>query len=193
MRAGGAPLIFAAWAREMTRAVFADEMGGGAVYFRQVGRAIFDAASKACWNARTRGGATTRRPRWRNLRAGAARWIGPGRTLQPRADMARWQWGALHRARAEHRPFSRVQPLAPWFELRVATGGDNYTVNVARYHLKGDEPYLNEHAASLRRSRPGNPATRRDAFERPVRPVPPDRLVDPGSVRDLPCGAGERN
>ena len=39
---------------------------------------------------------------------------------------------------------------SPLFELRVGTGGDNYTVNVARYHLKGEEPYLNEHAASLR-------------------------------------------
>jgi penicillin amidase len=56
----------------------------------------------------------------------------------------------VHQARSEHRPFTRVQALAPWFELRAATGGDNYTVNVARYHLKGDEPYLNEHAASLR-------------------------------------------
>jgi penicillin amidase len=65
-------------------------------------------------------------------------------------DIARWQWGQLHQARSEHRPFSRVKALAPLFELRVPTGGDNYTVNVARYHLKGDEPYLNEHAASLR-------------------------------------------
>lgn len=65
-------------------------------------------------------------------------------------DPAKWQWGTLHQARSEHRPFSRVRALAPMFELRVASGGDNYTVNVARYHLKGDEPYLNEHAASLR-------------------------------------------
>jgi penicillin amidase len=66
------------------------------------------------------------------------------------ADMSRWQWGAVHEARSEHRPFSKVKALAPWFELRVPTGGDNYTVNVARYYLKGDEPYLSEHAASLR-------------------------------------------
>jgi penicillin amidase len=52
-----------------------------------------------------------------------------------------------------------VKALAPWFELRVATGGDNYTVNVGRYLLKGDEPYLSEHAASLRAIYDlGNPA-----------------------------------
>ena len=36
-----APLIFAAWAREMTRAVFADEMGGDEMYLRHVGSRDF--------------------------------------------------------------------------------------------------------------------------------------------------------
>ncbi|MBI5790229.1 MAG: penicillin acylase family protein [Rhodocyclales bacterium] len=155
MRAGdAAPLIFAAWAREMTRAVFADEMGGEEMYLRQVGRSDFRAGLE---------GVLERDDAW---------WCDDKATLAPEScselvsrsldraleelqrrmgpDLARWQWGAVHQARAEHRPFSRVQSLAPWFELRAATGGDNYTVNVARYHLKGDEPYLNEHAASLR-------------------------------------------
>ena len=149
-----APMIFAAWARELARAVFADEMGGDAMYFSQVGRSDFRAALE---------GVLERNDAW---------WCDDKATpavetcaglvnrsldraldeLQQRhgADIARWQWGTVHQARSEHRPFSRVKALAPWFELRVATGGDNYTVNVARYHLKGDEPYLNEHAASLR-------------------------------------------
>ncbi|MDP2823466.1 MAG: penicillin acylase family protein [Sulfuritalea sp.] len=155
MRAGdAAPLIFAAWARELTRAVFADEMGGEESYQRQVGRSDFRAAlegvlerndawwcdDKATPVAETCAGLVSR-----SLDRALDE-------LQQRlgADMARWQWGTVHQARSEHRPFSKVKALAPWFELRVATGGDNYTVNVARYHLKGDEPYLNEHAASLR-------------------------------------------
>ena len=149
-----APLIFAAWARELTRAVFADEMGGDEAYLRQVGRSDFRAALE---------GVLDRNDAW---------WCDDKTTpaaetceqlvslaldraldeLQQRLgpDIAHWQWGAVHQARSEHRPFSKVKALAPWFELRTATGGDNYTVNVARYHLKGDEPYLNEHAASLR-------------------------------------------
>ncbi len=149
-----APLIFAAWAREMTRAVFADEMGGNEAYLRQVGRSDFRAALE---------GVLERNDAW---------WCDDKTTpaveacaelvsrsldraldeLQQRlgTDIARWQWGAVHQARSEHRPFSMVKALAPWFELRVATGGDNYTINVARHLLKGDEPYLNEHAASLR-------------------------------------------
>ncbi|MBI5107927.1 MAG: penicillin acylase family protein [Rhodocyclales bacterium] len=155
MRAGdAAPMIFAAWTRELTRAMFADEMGGDDAYLRHVGRSDFRAALE---------GVLTRNDAW---------WCDDKSTpvvepcalmidrsldraldeLQSRlgADMARWQWGRLHQARSEHRPFSRVKALAPLFELRVPTGGDNYTVNVARYPLKGDEPYLNEHAASLR-------------------------------------------
>jgi len=155
MRAGeAAPLIFAAWAREMTRAVFADEMGGDEAYLRQVGRSDFRAGLEGvlerndawwCDDKATPAVETCEQLVSRSL----DRALGE---LQQKlgADIARWQWGTLHQARSEHRPFSKVPQIAPWFELRAATGGDNYTVNVARYHLKGDEPYLNEHAASLR-------------------------------------------
>lgn len=155
MRAAeAAPLIFAAWARELTRAVFADEMGGEEMYLRQVGRSDFRAGLEGvlerddawwCDDKATPAAETCAELINRSLDRALDE-------LQQRlgADIARWQWGAVHQARSEHRPFSKVKALAPWFELRTATGGDNYTVNVARYHLKGDEPYLNEHAASLR-------------------------------------------
>jgi penicillin amidase len=149
-----APLIVAAWAREMTRAVFADEMGGDEMYLRQVGSRDFRAGLEGvlerndawwCDDKTTPGPETCAELVSRSL----DRALGE---LQQRmgADMSRWQWGAAHQARSEHRPFSKVKALAPWFELRVPTGGDNYSINVARYHLKGDEPYLSEHAASLR-------------------------------------------
>jgi penicillin amidase len=155
MRAGdAAPLIFAAWARELTRAVFADEMGGDEAYLRQVGRSDFRAALEGvlerndawwCDDKTTPAAETCEQLINRSLDHALDE-------LQQRlgSDMARWQWGTVHQARSEHRPFSKVKALAPWFELRTPTSGDNYTVNVARYHLKGDEPYLNEHAASLR-------------------------------------------
>jgi penicillin amidase len=149
-----APLIFAAWARELTRAVFADEMGGDDMYLSQVGRSDFRAALEGvlerndawwCDDKTTPAVESCEQLVSRSLDRALDE-------LQQRLgpDLARWQWGAAHQARSEHRPFSKVKALAPWFELRTATGGDNYTVNVGRYHLKGDEPYLNEHAASLR-------------------------------------------
>jgi penicillin amidase len=68
--------------------------------------------------------------------------------------VASWQWGRAHQARSEHRPFSRVKPLARWFELRSPVGGDTYTLNVSRVLLRPDsstgELYLDEHGPSLR-------------------------------------------
>ncbi|MDA8257431.1 MAG: penicillin acylase family protein [Betaproteobacteria bacterium] len=195
-----APTIFAAWARELTRAVFADETGGDEIYLRQVGRSDFRAGlegvlqrddawwcdDKATPVAETCA-ALVNRSLDRALDELQQR-LGP--------DMARWHWGAVHLARAEHRPFSKVPQLAPWFELRVATGGDNYTINVGRYHLKGDEPYLNEHAASLRAiydlGNPANSGIMHSSGQSGL-VLSPDfrRFVEPWQVvRDLPLWAG---
>ena len=66
-------------------------------------------------------------------------------------DVAKWRWGDAHPAISVHRPLSNVKPLAGFFEVRVPTGGDPFTVNVGQYHLdKADAPYANRHAASLR-------------------------------------------
>ena len=155
MRAeAAAPAIFAVWARELTRAVFADELGGDEAYRQHIGRQDFRPALEGvlerndawwCDDKQTPAVETCTQLIDRSL----DRALGE---LQVRlgGDPARWQWGDLHLARSEHRPFSSVKPLARFFELRPPTAGDTYTVNVARYHLKGDEAYLNEHAASLR-------------------------------------------
>ncbi|WP_019141035.1 penicillin acylase family protein [Noviherbaspirillum massiliense] len=67
------------------------------------------------------------------------------------ADMGKWKWGKAHMARSEHRPFSKVEPLAKMFDIRVESPGDTYTVNVGRYNLKDEkEPFTNHHASSLR-------------------------------------------
>jgi penicillin amidase len=198
-----APLIFAAWARELTRAVFADEMGGDEAYLRQVGRSDFRAALEGvlerndawwCDDKTTPTAESCEQLVSRSLDRALdelRQRLGP--------DIARWQWGAVHQARSEHRPFSKVKALAPWFELRTATGGDNYTVNVARYHLKGDEPYLNEHAASLRAiydlNDAANSSTMHSSGQSGLVLAPGYRgFVAPWTeVRDLPLwGRGER-
>jgi penicillin amidase len=70
---------------------------------------------------------------------------------QQGSDVKRWRWGEAHPAISIHRPFSNVAVLAPLFEVRRATGGDPFTVNVGQYHLdKADAPLANRHAASLR-------------------------------------------
>jgi penicillin amidase len=151
-----APLIFWAWARQLTQSVFADEMGP--LYERTLGTRTFRDALE---------GALARDDAW---------WCDDkttpaAETCAARADLAftraldelqaaqgpdvtAWQWGRAHQARSEHRPFSKVKPLARWFELRTPTGGDTFTVNVSRVSFRPDsstgELYLNEHGPSLR-------------------------------------------
>ncbi len=152
-----APLIFWAWARQLTLAVFADELGQPLLDRTLGGRSFRDAlegvlerndafwcddkatpAAEGC--AQQQDAAFTRA--LDELQAAHG------------ADVSTWQWGKAHQARSEHRPFSRVKALAPWFELRTPVGGDTYTVNVSRVAMKPDaatgELYLDEHGPSLR-------------------------------------------
>jgi len=67
------------------------------------------------------------------------------------ADMSKWTWGDAHVAVSEHRPFSKVAPLAKLFEVRVPSPGDTNTVNVGRHNpWEAAEPFASRWAASLR-------------------------------------------
>ena len=147
------PVIAWAWWREFTRALYADELGS---------------AFPGNWKARA--------PFVANVLAGRgdhARWCDDVRTparetcaellaaslesalaeLARRygADLQKWRWGEVHYARLEHRPFGRQPLLARWFDIRVPTPGDTYTVNVGRNDFVDDErPFASRHAASLR-------------------------------------------
>ena len=153
-----APLIYWAWQRQMTRAVFMDDTGA-ALWQRSLATRSFQdalegvlARNDASWcdNRSTPAVVET------CAQQSDAAFTAALDDLQSRygADPARWLWGAAHLARSEHRPFSRVPLLARWFELRTPAGGDTHTVNVSRVGLKPDvataELFLNEHAASLR-------------------------------------------
>jgi penicillin amidase len=66
-------------------------------------------------------------------------------------EMTSWRWGTAHFARGEHRPFSRQPLLALFFDIRVPSVGDAYTVNVGRSNFYDEaEPFANRHAPSLR-------------------------------------------
>ena len=152
-----APLIFFAWARHLTQGVFSDELGA-AQWERSFGGRTFRDALE---------GVLERDDAWwcddktTPMVETCAQQIDKAFTkaldeLQAAhgSDVASWRWDAAHIARSEHRPFSKVKPLARWFELRTPVGGDTYTLNVSRVGLKPDsttgELYLDEHGPSLR-------------------------------------------
>ena len=150
-----APLIFWAWARNLTQAVFADEIGEA--LWARAGRSFRDALE----------GVLERNDGWwcddkttvavetceQQIDAAFTQALDELQAAQG-DDVAAWQWGRAHVARSEHRPFSHVKQLAKWFELRTPVGGDTYTLNVSRVSLSPDrttgELYLDEHGPSLR-------------------------------------------
>jgi penicillin amidase len=147
------PLVFAAWWRELARGIYADELGE---------------AFARNWSAR---------PVFLQAvledRNGQGRWCDDVRTAAKEscgeiaaaaleralADLRRrygddpdaWRWGPAHEAHHAHRPMSRVRWLAPFFDIRVPTPGDTFTINVGRMDFdQEDAPFANRHAASLR-------------------------------------------
>ena len=145
-----APLIMAVWADELTRSVIAPKLGPekfNAMYgkrtFRQGLEAILgDPQAGAYWCAPSGCAEQSSRALTRALDRIAA---------EQGNDPANWRWGTAHPAQSTHRPFGNVAALAPFFDVRVPTGGDNWTVNVGQYWSNDPvAPFANRHAASMR-------------------------------------------
>lgn len=147
------PVIAWAWWREFTRALYADELGD-AFRTQWTARAVFVANVLArngdharwCDDVRTPEVETCEELLAVSLEAALAE-------LRARygGDMPNWRWGEAHFARLEHRPFGRQPLLARWFDIRVPTPGDTYTVNVGRQDFIDEQrPLASRHAASLR-------------------------------------------
>jgi penicillin amidase len=152
-----APLIVWAWARQLTQAVFKDEIGA-ALYDRQIATRAFREGLEGvlerndawwCDDKATPAAETCAQ----QVDAAFTAALDELQASQS-ADVSKWTWGQVHQARSEHRPFTRVKALAPFFELRTPVGGDTYTVDVSRVSLKPDvtsgELYLSEQGPSLR-------------------------------------------
>ncbi len=148
------PTIFTAWHRHVARRLYADELGDRFPrYYGAKPRFLFLVLS--------------------NAPGGYARWCDDVTTtertescddvvraafadaLQELAgrfgkDWRKWRWKRLHRVVQEHRPFSAVPWLAPFFETTAPTTGGTYTVNVAPPLFAGPHPYRQVHGASYR-------------------------------------------
>jgi penicillin amidase len=143
-----APLIFAAWVDAFTRLTVGDKLGEAKFNSLYGKRQFRDAVE----------GILARNDRFWCGDAGCPAQVSRAldlalADLQARhgANLERWQWGRAHPAVSKHQPFSNVGALASFFEVRVPTGGDTFTVNVGRYNLDQPSlPFANRHAASLR-------------------------------------------
>ncbi|MGE5640585.1 MAG: penicillin acylase family protein [Clostridia bacterium] len=147
------PLIFVAWWRELARGVYADELGDAFTsnwqHRPQFLAAVFTpGAPQARWCDDVR---TARTETCDEVAAQALERALADLRKRYGDDPSRWRWGNAHPALHEHRPFSRVKWLAPFFEIRVPSPGGAFTVDVGRPAIEDtDEPYASRHAPSLR-------------------------------------------
>ena len=143
-------LAFAAWYRELTRLVYADELGD---LFPAVWdlRATFMVAVMKNENGEARWCDDIRTSRHETCDEQAARAFDEAAPDLEKRYGKRWHWGEAHYAAGDHRPFGFVPWLARIFDVSPETSGDGYTVNVGSYQIRdAARPFANTHAPSLR-------------------------------------------
>ncbi|MET0343713.1 MAG: penicillin acylase family protein [Polyangiales bacterium] len=134
-----APLLFAAWQRALSRAVYADELGAlfdeepaGRPEFLEAVLANREGQGRWCDRAdtaRTEDCTSIAREALHEALAYLDTRLG--------TDRAAWTWGAAHPSIAAHPVLGPVPVLGPWFDVRAPRGGDGSTVDVGSY-LVGD-------------------------------------------------------
>lgn len=147
-----AALVFTAWYRELTRLVYADELGelfkDGWDQRAQFMISVMKnerGMQRWCDDVKTPARETCAMLTGKSFDLAAAdlrtRFGGPGT----------WRWGIAHVAGSDHRPFGFFPGLKDYFNIAPETAGDGYTVNVGTFTIRDElRPYVNRHAASLR-------------------------------------------
>ncbi len=150
---GSEPLIFSAWLREFSRALYADELGDLFISNWKI-RPVFMANV-----LRDKDGMS----RWCDVQGSPERETCSG-LLQLSLDRAiaylqarygddedGWTWGEAHFAHSDHNPFTNVPVLREIFDIEVPSVGGVYTLNVGRFKMMDEgQPFASVHAASLR-------------------------------------------
>ena len=143
-----APLIFAYWADELTRALVEPKLGKS-LFESQYGKRHFrsfleDAMAKqdSFWCAPKSCADQSSHAFTRALDR-LSKVYGK--------DVAHWQWGKAHIAISSHRPLGQSPFLAKWLDVMEPSPGDPFTVNVGTYWLnETHEPFASRHAPSMR-------------------------------------------
>ncbi|MGI9047063.1 MAG: penicillin acylase family protein [Burkholderiales bacterium] len=147
------PLIAAAWLRELSRLVYADELGE--LFddaWEQRPLFLFNVLTDQDGQGRWCDDITTTAREDCAQQTGAALNLALADLRQRYGvNMLRWRWGDAHVAEAEHRPFSRDALFGRLFDLRTPTAGDTHSINVGSYKIRDARaPYASRHAATLR-------------------------------------------
>ncbi|MCH8214816.1 MAG: penicillin acylase family protein, partial [Proteobacteria bacterium] len=144
------PLIFAAWMRELNRAVYADELGTlfpSFWGFRPAFTAfVLTRRGEWCDDVRTSPVEDCKSRIAAALEAALDQLA--GRFGEGFED---WRWGDMHRARFRHRIFTGLPVLGRFADLAIATDGGAYTVNRGASRVADAEtPFADIHGPGYR-------------------------------------------
>ena len=145
------PLIFAAWYRELTRLIYADDLGD-TFFDGWWHRPTFTHAVVEGRLADWCDDVTTEAVETCHDLAGLA-FDRAGNFLKARygKDPTAWRWGEAHTASFGHRLYQYFPLVSSLTELRVPVGGDYFTVNVGAYVFNDDSAVFTDvHGASMR-------------------------------------------
>lgn len=144
------PLIFINWISEISRALFADELGPHfPAYFRlrpRVVERMLTSRRKWCDNVTTPKTETCEE-------VVSAAFDTALDSLESRfgPDLSDWRWGAAHQAVFSHPLFGRVPVLRDLADIRIESGGGPFTVNRAQPRINSrKDPFASVHGPGYR-------------------------------------------
>ncbi len=148
------PLIYSAWLAATLHRIFGDELGDIMGDMRQISpgpllRALSDNVPPSlnwCDDKRTDAAETCR-----DIVSGSLSQALAELATEHGTDPRAWRWGAVHKARFEHRIFSRIPGVGALLTPEVATDGGDQTVNRGTSALLSERtPFRHIHGAGLR-------------------------------------------
>ena len=174
------PLIFSAWADEVWRGLFTDDLAEDFVHFRSVRpTALIDALTRNrhwCDDARTPEPESCEQ----QIQAGLERAM-QNLTSRFGPDFRAWRWGEAHRAAFQHPIMKNVPLLSGLGSTEIATGGDDFTINRGTFipgqfqHVHGpglravfDLSDLSASTFAIALGQAGNPLSRHYADQGPA-------------------------
>jgi len=144
------PLIYFAWLRELSRALFADDLGALFTEHWSIKVAVLRRALKAgsdwCDDQSTDGEESCGVIAGQALDAAVsdlAKRYGDGPDT--------WRWGQAHYAYSAHRVLGKIPLLGPMFEIKIENGGARDTINAAGFSVTNENtPFVQNHGPGYR-------------------------------------------
>jgi len=147
-----APLVFSAWYRELTRLVYADELGSLFSESWELRSSFMVGVMRGerpyvgwCDNVTTKETETCEELASQAFDLAAA-------DLQKRyGEESKWRYGHAHFAAGSHRPLGFTPVVGRFFNVEPESAGDATSVNVGATTIRDEAfPFSNRHAPSLR-------------------------------------------